>query len=194
MDLEITMDSLDRAIELVMRWKADRQKQRADVLSRLDAVVKECQTAAQIWQGYLAKPGAPGDQWTIVSWVGPDRAKQLHEINLRAKQNVEEVCRMAGPRSGRFVTLDDDVIEMAYRMLKPGETGADAAKSAVQRLQERMEYIRGLMQRLRTAKPISKGVPAKASGKKPATKHGAPKKAGKKTANSSKKKAAPAKK
>jgi hypothetical protein len=187
MDLEITMDSLDRAIELVTRWKADRQKQRTDVLSRLDAVVKECQTAAQVWQGYLAKPGAPGDQWTIISWVGPDRAKQLHEINLRAKQNVEEVCRMAGPRSGRFVTLDDDVIEMAYRMLKPGETGADAAKTAVQRLQERMENIRGLMQRLKTA-------PAKAQGKKPATKHGVPKKVGKKAAKPSKKKAAPAKK
>jgi hypothetical protein len=184
MHMEMTMDSLDRAIELVMRWKADRQKQRADVLSRLDAVVKECQTAVQVWQGYLAKPGAPGDQWTIVSWVGPDRAKQLHEINLRAKQNLEEVCRMAGPRSGRFVALDDDVIEMAYRMLKPGETGVDAAKSAVQRLQERMEYIRGLMQRLRTAKPASK----------PAPKQSAPKKAGKKTTKSSKKKAAPAKK
>lgn len=187
MDLEITMDSLDRAIELVIRWKADRQKQRADVLSRLDAVVKDCQAAVQVWQGYLAKPGAPGDQWTIISWVGPDRAKQLHEINLRAKQNVEEICRMAGPRSGRFVTLDDDVIEMAYRMLKPGETGADAAKTAVQRLQERMEYIRGLMQRL-------KAPPAKAPGKKPATKQGTPKKAGKKATKSSKKKAAPAKK
>ena len=178
------MDSLDRAIELVMRWKADRQKQRADVLSRLDAVVKDCQTAVQVWQGYLAKPGAPGDQWTIVSWVGPDRAKQLHEINLRAKQNVEEVCRMAGPQSGRFVTLDDDVIEMAYRMLKPGETGTDAAKIAAQRLQERMEYIRGLMQRLRTAKPASKS----------AAKQSAPKKAGGKAAMPSKKKAAPAKK
>jgi hypothetical protein len=170
-----------------MRWKADRQKQRADVLSRLDAVVKECQTAMQVWQGYLAKPGVPGDQWTIVSWVGPDRAKQLHEINLRAKQNVEELCRMAGPQSGRFVALDDDVIEMAYRMLKPGETGADAAKTAVQRLQERMEYIRGLMQRLKAA-------PAKAQGKKPATKQGVPKTAGKKATKSSKKKAAPAKK
>jgi DNA-binding protein H-NS len=187
MDMEMTMDSLDRAIELVMRWKADRQKQRADVLSRLDAVVKECQTAVQVWQGYLAKPGAPGDQWTIVSWVGPDRAKQLHEINLRAKQNVEEVCRMAGPKSGRFVALDDDVIEMAYRMLKPGETGADAANTAVQRLQERMEYIRGLMQRLKAA-------PVKAMGKKPATKHGTPKTAGKKATKPSKKKAAPAKK
>src|SRR3972149_9943433 len=178
LDMEMTMDSLDRAIELVMRWKADRQKQRADALSRLDAEVKECQTAAQVWQGYLAKPGAPGDQWTIVSWVGPDRAKQLHEINLRAKQNVEEGCRMAGPRSGRFVALDDDVIEMAYRMLKPGETGTDAAKTAAQRLQERMEYIRGLIQRLRTAKPASK----------PAAKQSAPKKAGKKTTKPSKKK------
>jgi len=184
MDMEMTMDSLDRAIELVMRWKADRQKQRADVLSRLDAVVKDCQTAVQVWQGYLAKPGAPGDHWTIVSWVGPDRAKQLHEINLRAKQNLEEVCRMAGPHSGRFVTLDDDVIEMAYRMLKPGETGTDAAKTAAQRLQERMDYIRGLMQRLRTAKPASK----------PAAKQSAPKKVGKKAIKSSKKKAAPAKK
>jgi hypothetical protein len=194
MDMEMTMDSLDRAIELVTRWKADRQKQRADVLSRLDAVVKECQTAVQVWQGYLAKPGAPGDQWTIVSWVGPDRAKQLHEINLRAKQNVEELCRMAGPRSGRFVALDDDVIEMAYRMLKPGETGADAANTAVQRLQERMDYIRGLMQRLRTDKAASKSAPAKALGKKPAAKPGAPKKAGKKAIKSSKKKSAPAKK
>lgn len=189
-DMEMTMDSLDRAIELVMRWKADRQKQRADVLSRLDAVVKECQAAVQVWQGYLAKPGAPGDQWTIVSWVGPDRAKQLHEINLRAKQNVEEVCRMAGPQSGRFVALDEDVIEMAYRMLKPGETGADAAKTAVEQMQERMDYIRGLMQRLRTAKPASKAASAKASGKKPAAKRSAPKKASK----PSKKKAAPAKK
>ena len=187
------MDSLDRAIELVMRWKADRQKPRADVLSRLDAVVKECQAAVQVWQGYLAKPGAPGDQWTIVSWVGPDRAKQLHEINLRAKQNVEEVCRMAGPRSGRFVALDDDVIEMAYRMLKPGETGVDAAKTALQKMQERVDYVRGLIQRLRSAKPGDKSAPAGTAGKKAATSKAAPKKAGKKPAKPAKKKA-PAKK
>jgi hypothetical protein len=194
MDMEMTMDSLDRAIELVMRWKADRQKQRADVVSRLEAVVKECQAAVQVWQGYLAKPGAPGDQWTIVSWVGPDRAKQLHEINLRAKQNVEEACRMAGPRSGRFVALDDDVIEMAYRMLKPGETGVDAAKSAVQKMQERMDYIRGLMQRIRAAKPSSPGALAKATGKTIVAKKSPAKKTGKKAAKPAKKKAAPAKK
>src|SRR3990172_4140352 len=99
--------------------------------------MRECQATVQVWQGYLAKPGTPGDQWTIVSWIGPDRAKQLHGINLRAKQNVEEVCRMAGPQAGRFIGLEEnvDIIEMAYRMLKPGETGTDAAKAAIQRQQ-----------------------------------------------------------
>lgn len=183
------MDSLDRAMELVTRWKADRQKPRTDVLARLEAVVKECQAAIQVWQGYLAKPGAPGDQWTIVSWIGPERAKQLHEINLRAKQSVEDVCRMAGPRSGRFVALDEDVIEMAYRMLTPGETGPDAANAAVRKIQERMDYVRGLMQRLRSAKPEGKSAPARTAGKK-----AAPKKAGKKSTKSAKKKKAPAKK
>lgn len=186
------MDSLDRAIELVTQWKADRQKQRADVLARLEAVVQECQAAAQVWQGYLAKPGTPGDHWTIMSWIGPDRAKQLHEINLRAKQNVEEVCRMAGPPAGRFIALEEnvDVIEMAYRMLKPGETGPDAARAAIQRQQERMDYIRGLMQRIRTAKPESKGAPAKPAGKK-----SPPKKVeGKSSARPAKEKKAPAKK
>lgn len=183
------MDSLDRAMELVTRWKADRQKPRADVLARLESVVKECQAAIQVWQGYLAKPGAPGDQWTIVSWIGPERAKQLHEINLRAKQSVEDVCRMAGPRSGRFVALDEDVIEMAYRMLTPGETGPNAANAAVRKIQERMDYVRGLMQRLRSAKPEGKSAPARTAGKK-----AAPKKAGKKSTKSAKKKKAPAKK
>lgn len=182
------MNSLDRAVELVSRWKADRRKQRADVLTRLEAVAKECQAAVQVWQGYLDKPGASGDQWTIVSWIGPDRAKQLHDINLRAKENVEAVCRLAGPRAGRFIGLEEnvDVIEMAYRMLKPGETGTDAAKVAIQRQQERIDYLQGLMTRIRSGKP---------EAKKSQAQKGAPKKARKKSApKSAKKKKAPAKK
>jgi hypothetical protein len=177
------MDSLDRAIDLVSRWKADRGKQRAEVLARLEGVIKDCQAAIKVWQDFLDKPGAPGDQWTIVSWVGPNRAKQLHEINLRAKASVEEVCRLAGPAAGRFVVLDEDVIEMAYRQLKPGESGIDAAKTAVANTQKYMDYLRGLIERARSAK-----APA-ATGKSPA------KKAKKKTAaKPAKKKAAPKKK
>ena len=175
------MDSLDRAIDLVSRWKADRGKQRAEVLARLESVIKDCQAAMKVWEDFLDKPGAPGDQWTIVSWVGPARAKQLHEINLRAKAGVEEVCRLAGPAAGRFVVLDEDVIEMAYRQLKPGETGIDAAKTAVANTQKTMDYLRGLIERARSAKaPVAGKSPAKKAKKKtaikPAKKKSAPKK------------------
>ena len=165
------MDTLNRATDLVSRWKADRGKQRAEVLARLEGVIGDCQAAMKVWQEYLDKPGAPGDHWTIVSWIGPARAKQLHEINLRAKAGVEEICRLAGPAAGRFVVLDEDVTEMAYRQLKPGESGIDAAKTAVANTQKTMDYLRGLIERVRSAKAPAAGKgPAKKAKKKPAAK------------------------
>lgn len=187
------MNSLDKAVELVLRGKADRPKDRVEIVARLEGVIKECQAAAQVWQGYLAKPGAPGDQWTIVSWIGAERAKQLLDINLRAKQMVEEACRLAGPEAGRFAHFDEDPVETAYRQLKQGESGGDAAKSAVERLQARMNHVRGLIERVRSAK--SAAAPAKGAEKKAAGKKGAAKKPAKKAAaKPAKKKAAPKKK
>jgi len=189
MKTEISMNSLDKAVELVLRWKADRRKDRAEIVARLEGVIKECQAAVQVWQGYLAKPGAPGDQWTIVSWIGAERAKQLLDINLRAKQMVEEACRLAGPEAGRFAHFDEDPVETAYRQLKQGESGGDAAKTAVERLRARMDHLRGLIERARSAKP------AAASAKKAAGKKGAARKPAKKAAaKPAKKKAAPKKK
>lgn len=181
------MDSLDRAIDLVSRWKADRNKQRAEVVTCLESVIKDCEAAGKIWQDFLDKPGAPGNERSPMSWVGPDRARQLHEINLRAKARVAEICRLAGPVAGRFAALDEDMIEMAYRQLQPGESGIDAARTALQNMRARMDYLKGLIERMRSAK-------APAAGKKSA------KKAGKKTvkkksgARPAKKKAAPKKK
>ena len=147
------MDSLDRAIDLVLRWKDNRKKERAVVLERLESAIEDCQAASKVWQEYHDHPGNPGDRWTLMSWMGPERAKHLHEINLRAKTTVEEVCRLAGPAAGRFVVLDDDVTEMAYRQLKPGETGTEAAKTALENLKARADYLRGLVERVRRGKP-----------------------------------------
>lgn len=178
------MDSLNRAMDLVSRWKTDRKKERAEMVALLESVVLDCQASKGVWQEYLSNPGAPGDQWTLVSWVGPARAKQLHEINLRAKESVEKICRLAGPEAGRFVVLDEDVTEMAYRQLKPDETGPEAAKTAVANLEKRAEYLRELKERLRrppapgkaakVAKKTNKKIPKKAA--KPARKKAPPKK------------------
>ncbi|MDH3562136.1 MAG: hypothetical protein OEN49_01880 [Gammaproteobacteria bacterium] len=176
------MDSLDRAIDLVSRWKDNRKKERAEVLERLEGVIKDCQAAAKVWQEYHNNPGKPGDHWTLVSWMGPERAKQLHEINLRAKASVEEVCRLAGPAAGRFVVLDDDVTEMAYRQLKPGESGIDAAKTALENLKARADYLRGLIERTQRGKSLA------------SSKTASVKKSKKKSVNKSAKKKAPKKK
>jgi len=186
------MNSLDKAVELVLRWKADRQKDRAEIAARLEGVIKECQAAIEVWQEYLVKPGAAGDQWTIVSWIGAERAKQLLDINLRAKQLVETACRTAGPEAGRFVHFDEDPVETAYRQLKQGESGIDAAKIAVERLEARTKYLRGLIERIRSAKPAA--APAKGAVKKPSGKKVAANKPEKKAAKTGKKKAAPKKK
>jgi hypothetical protein len=192
MKTEIAMNSLDKAVELVLRWTADRQKERADIVARLEEMVQECQAAINIWQAYLASPGAPGDQWTIVSWIGAERAKQLFDINLRAKRLVEEICRQAGPEVGRYAHFDEDPIETAYRQLKPGESGVDAAKAAAERLQARIGYLRGLIERIRSAKPAAaaKGTTKKTGAKKP----GAKKTAKRAAARPARKKAAPKKK
>jgi len=186
------MNSLDKAIELVLRWKADRRNDRAEIEARLEGVIEECQAAIQVWQGYLAKPGAAGDQWTIVSWIGAERAKQLLDINLRAKQMVQEACRIVGPEAGRFVHFDEDHVETAYRQLKQGESGVDAAKIAVERLEARVRYLHGLIERIRSAKPAA--APDKRAARKPSGKKGAANKPKKKTAKTGKTKAAPKKK
>ena len=175
--MEMNMSSLDEAIGLVSRWKADQQKNRAAVLAQLEGLTRECQAAIKIWQGYVDAPGAPGDQWSILSWVGPDRAKQLHDVSLRARDLVEAICRAAGPQVGRFAGLDESLIDDAYRQLKPGESGVDAAKSAISRMQDRVNYIGGLIERVRSGKPAGKESAGKKSGKKPAGKKAFRKKA-----------------
>jgi hypothetical protein len=175
--MEMSMSSLDEAVELVARWKADRQKNRVAVIAQLEELAKECQAATKIWQGYVNAPGAPGDERSIVSWVGPDRAKQLHDVSLRARDLVQAICRAAGPKVERFADMDESIIEMAYRQLRPGESGVDAAKSAISRMQDRVTHIGGLVVRVRSGKPAGKESAGKKSGKKPAGKKAAKKKA-----------------
>lgn len=154
------MNGLDKAVELVLKWTAQRQKDRAEAKALLEALIQDGQDAIQVWQGFLNAPGAAGDQRAVMSWIGPTRAKQLHEINLAAKARVHALGQLAGPAVGRFIDLEPDVIEMGYGQLKPGETGMDAAKAAIKTMEDRVRQLRVQLDRLRTT--------ATAPGKKPA--------------------------
>jgi len=165
------MYSLERAVEQVSRWPSNKDKDRSRLAGMVDELVGYCQQAKKLWQGYQASPGAPGDKFALMSWIGSARANQLHEINLKAKDTLLRLAEAAGPAAGRFANLDDDIIEMAYRQLQSGETGADAAKAAIARIDGQMAYLGKLRQQLLTAKskPAPDARPA-AGKKKPAAK------------------------
>ena len=68
------------------------------------------------------------------------------------------------------------MIETAYRQLKPGENGIDAAKTAVSHMQQRGNHIRELIGRLSVSKPAAKTAVKKSVGTKSALKKTANKK------------------
>ena len=151
------MNGLNRAVDVILQWSADRPQERVRAAALLGEVIQDCEEAIQVWQDYLAKPGAPGDHWTLLSWIGPQRVRQLHEINLKTKARIAQLGALAGPAAGRFVDLaEDDVIEMAYRQLQPDETGPAAANTAVQAMRARIDAIRKSIERVRTARPVAK--------------------------------------
>jgi cell division septum initiation protein DivIVA len=162
------MYSLDKAVDLVSRWPSSKQKSRPEAVSLVDALIARCQDAVKVWKEYAGSSGAPGDRFSLVSWVGAARARTLFDIHLAARRDAQRLCDLAGPAAGRLLGLDEDVIEMAYRQLGEGETGAQAAQTALDRLDKRIQYLSGLKRRLSAA-------PASAS--RPAAKKAAPKKA-----------------
>lgn len=156
------MNGLIHAVDIISQWPTERQAERAQVADELEGLANDCASAASLWSEYLRAPGAPGDQWTIISWIGAGRAKRLHEIGLTAEERVRGIVHVAGLPG----LLEDDVIEMAYRKLRPGETGPNAAKAAIDRMNEQSAHMRTLAARVRaaTSKPKPQDEPLKKSG------------------------------
>ncbi|UCH54141.1 MAG: hypothetical protein JSW09_05025 [Pseudomonadota bacterium] len=158
------MKSLETAVAVLTKSAAAKKNQLPAARSALSNLIGDCEAAIKIWQGYLAAPTTSTDNWSIVAWIGAERGKRLHETNLLAKAHLAAIAQAAGGVAARTIDLEDELIEMAYRMLKPGETGVDAANSAVRALQDRITYLRGLIDQL--DKPAVGRVTAKATKKK----------------------------
>ncbi len=166
------MKSLEQAVALIGQWGPERAKDRQQILSRIDGLSSSCSEAINIWQRYLDAPGAAGDEWTILSWVGPERAKRLHEINLEASELLRQAGAIAGPEAVRFHAYENDLVEMAYRRLTTGETGPDVARSAIERMHTRRAYLNQVAARIKAIqlvrpKAVSRGA---ASSRLPAKK------------------------
>lgn len=179
------MQILDRAVEVIRKRGGNGVKVAAD----LEALAGLCDEAARIWQDYISQPGASGDKYTLISWVGPQRANQLYDLHLRAKPLVDAVCGATGPQA-RFLVLDESPIVMAYVQLQEGETGPQAAAVRLSDQQSMGKHLRALADTVRSVKPAA----GNTGSKKKAAKKTAVKKVAKKAAAKKKVKKKPAKK
>jgi|GEM_PF-2516720 len=178
------MHILDQAVEAIQKQGAKGGVNGAALAAKLEAIAACGDQAARLWQGYLDSPGASGDKYTIVSWIGAERAKQLHELGLQAQALVKEVCAAAGDQA-RFLVLDENPIALAYRGLKEGETGPQAAQASLAEQQATNKHLRALADRVRAIKPVA-AKPAAKAVKKPAAKKAAPRVIKKKVAGKKK--------
>ncbi|MDA8364348.1 MAG: hypothetical protein M0Z84_11180 [Gammaproteobacteria bacterium] len=164
------MKSIEDVVTVIEDWSPARSKDRERLLGCLDALSSNCGEAIKVWQGYLDNPGAGGNQWTAVSWIGPERAKRLHELNLRSGELLHELLEIAGSEAARFHPYEDSMIEMAYRQLGAGETAPDMARAAVERMGAHRSYLGSVLDRIKSMPLVESRTARSASSPRPKTK------------------------
>lgn len=161
------MQVLDQAVAAIQARAGKARVDGAQIAAKLKAIAACGDEAANLWQAYLDKPGAPGDKYAMVTWIGAERSKQLFELSLKAHELVKDVCAAAGDQA-RFLVLDESPIVLAFQMLKDGESGLDVAKAALARQQAGVRHLRELADKVAAIK--SAGAAKPAAARKPAKK------------------------
>jgi len=147
------MQILDQAVAVMRKRGADG----ARVAAQLEEIAAIGEQAARVWQGYLDQPGATGDQYSLVTWMGPDRTRELFDLSLKARHLVDAVCAAAGPEA-RFLVMDESPIVLAYVGLKEGESGPQAAAARLASQQAMNSHLRELAGQVRSLKASAKSM------------------------------------
>lgn len=136
------MSLLDQAAQAAGAWGADRHADRQRCASLLKGIHSDMEEAIDLWKKALVEPPAECSRFTLVVWVGAERAKQLHRLYLRGKETAEELTKLTGiPFKDTLGMAEELQIVTAYGELKTGESGADRANQAIETLTERNSRV-----------------------------------------------------
>lgn len=147
------MGTLDTAIRVAERWDTDRQGARAELVRYIQAMLAGYEEAKAIWQSYLAtNPQAPvsGSRWTILNWIGSERAHRLWTLNRQINEHFAWIARLTGATLPWSFPTDEVMIDAADKQLVQAgsERGAQAARVAIQGIDERIGHARTLLQEI----------------------------------------------
>ncbi len=143
------MGMLDTAVRTAEHWPADKKSSRAQLAHYLGEVLAGYAEAKRIWLDYIeSRPQAPsGSRWTILNWIGAERAHKLWMINRRINDRFAWISSLTGAALPWSFPTDEVMIDMADKQLiQPGhETGVHAAKIAVEHIDERVAHATELL-------------------------------------------------
>lgn len=156
------MNSLDQAVESIRAKPSDVA--RADAVAELQGIVRDCEAAIRVWQNCIQTTNGAENHWTIVSWLGPERVQQLHEIDVSTRTHLRRLTDLAGASVPG--DREEVIIETAFQQPQAGQAGPDAARVAIDRMNQRIAQVRALLHRFRTLSTVIKA-PEKKAPKKP---------------------------
>lgn len=136
------MSLLDKAVETIEGWDANRSKDRTRSVRLFKQIIKRMDRAITIWKKFLDKAPESDDRFTMIMWMGARPAKSLQALYLENKASAIELTELTGVRFKDSLSLAEDLdIVQPYEQLKPDETGSDRAKAAIRVLTERKQKI-----------------------------------------------------
>ncbi len=145
------MSTLDTAVRTARQW--NEAQGRKELKAMLAAILHAYEEVVQIWQQYLdTHPSTPisGSRWSIVNWIGRDRADQLWALNRKINKLYERVAELTGAPLDWAFPRDEVMLDLADRQLihYRETTGTRAAQVAITHIELRLEHIRELLQEL----------------------------------------------
>lgn len=148
------MGTLDIAARVAEHWTRDRRPARDELANYFNGILEGYEEAIRIWQDYIdADPQTPitGSRWTIINWIGSERAHKLWTVNRRINDYFGRIASLTGAELPWSFPTDEVMIDIADKQLVhvEDETGVNAARGAIERIRERIAHTQALLEEIR---------------------------------------------
>lgn len=143
------MSLLDQASKTIEGWGRDRVEDRDRCVDLFKQIVQRMERGIAIWQECLDQAPQSGDHFTLVLWIGAERARSLQALYLENKASAMALTQLTGVRLKDSLSIAEELdIVQPYDQLKPGETGIQRAQAAIRAMTDRKQRIDALVSRL----------------------------------------------
>jgi len=139
---EFVMSLLEQAVEVVKQWGPQRDDERKQCLALLQQLSENMGAAIKIWEELQHEAPVSDNKFTVLLSIGAERSKALYRIYQDQKDAGGQLSSLTGISLRDTLDLSDEIdVVQAYGQLKPDETIAQKAQTAIATMKERQHHI-----------------------------------------------------